>query len=91
MAYEGNGVYKKLETIEADVRGIKDDLSSSVDRLTIAVDNLSAKFDNFISVAQNSLPIKAVFWLMGIMVLGLVGVEGSKSIAPIIKAWLAIP
>jgi len=104
-AYEGNGVYKKLEVIEQDVKDIKDDLATAVNLLTsavgaqtkaleahtTAVNNLSYKFDTFINVAQNSLPIKAVFWLLGIIVLALVGVEGVKQISPIMRTWEAIP
>lgn len=87
-----NGAYKvQLDNIEHDVREIKDDLSTSVMALTHAVERLTERFDSFIQVAQNSVPIKAVFWLMGIMVLGLVGVEGAKGIAPILKFWLGAP
>lgn len=97
------GVYDRLGIIESDVKDIKDDLATAVNLLTTAVStqtkaiethttavtNLSYKFDTFINVAQNSLPVKAVFWLLGIIVLALVGVEGVKQIGPVIKSiWL---
>lgn len=96
-------VYDRLGSIESDVKDIKDDLATAVNLLTTAVSiqtkaiethttavsNLSYKFDTFIHVAQNSLPVKAVFWLLGIIVLALVGVEGVKQIGPVIKSiWL---
>ena len=100
-----NGVYRKLEIIENDVKDIRDDLATAVNLLTsavnaqtkaleahtTAVNNLSYKFDTFIHVAQNSLPIKAVFWLLLIIVLALVGVEGVKQISPIMRTWGGVP
>ena len=91
MSLEQNGAWKKLESIQSDVKEIKDELSHSIDKLSLSVDKLAAKFDSFISVAQNSLPIKAVVWLMSIMVLGLVGIEGVKGIAPVLHYWLGLP
>lgn len=82
------GHYKKLEIIEQDVKDIKEDLSTAVNGLTHAIDKLTSKFDIFMHVAQNAIPVKAVFWIITIMILGLVGIEGSKSIAPILKFWL---
>ena len=91
MPPDTNGAWKQLEEIGSDVKEIKDDLSHSVDKLSQAVDRLTEKFDNFIHVAQNSIPVKAVFWLMGIMVLGLVGVEGAKNLGGLAKFWLGMP
>ena len=84
---ELNGHYKpQLERIEGKVNG----LDSSLDRLTNAIESLTIKIDSFISVAQNSIPIRAVFWLMAIMILGLVGVEGVKSLGPVLKSIFTI-
>lgn len=78
---ESNGYYKEIVAIKADVKEIKDDLSQSIDNLTTAVHALTSKFDNWIHVAEQSIPIKAVFWMFLIMVLGLVGTEGVKALA----------
>lgn len=81
MAQEVNGqIHRKLDLIEKDVHEIRDDLTTAINGLTVAVTTLSQKFDSFIHIAQNSIPIKAVFWLMAIMVLGLVGIEGVKAL-----------
>ena len=81
MAQEVNGlIHKKLDLIENDVREIRDDLATAINGLTEAVNTLSQRFDAFLNIAQNSIPIKAVFWLMAIMVLGLVGIEGVKAL-----------
>lgn len=87
----GNGTYLKLAHIEQDVKEIKDDLSHSIDKLTHSIDNLCSKFESFMIIAQNSIPIKAVFWLIGIMVLGLVGIEGIKQIGPILSSIFHAP
>lgn len=79
---EGNGYYKEqLSKIQSDVTEIKDDLSHSIDRLTDAVHALTSKFDAWMRVAKQSIPIKAVFWMFLIMVLGLTGIEGVKYLA----------
>ena len=79
---EMNGHYKEqLNRIQADVNEIKDDLSHSIDKLTEAVHGLTGKFDAWMRVAEQSIPIKAVFWMFLIMVLALVGVEGVKYLA----------
>ena len=86
MPQEVNGlIHKKLDLIENDVREIRDDLTTAINGLTVAVTTLSQKFDSFIHIAQNSIPIKAVFWLMAIMVLGLVGIEGVKALPKLIQ------
>lgn len=100
-----NGLLSKLLVIESDVKDIKDDLATAVNLLTSAVttqtealkahtnavSNLSFKFDTFINVAQNSLPIKAVFWLLGIILLALIGVEGVKNLGPVVKSIWMVP
>ena len=80
---EGNGIQKELEKIQAGVDEIKDDLSHSINSLAIAVNGLTAKFDNWIRVAENSIPIKAVFWMFLILVLAMVGVEGVQAFAKV--------
>lgn len=82
---KANGVFAELKIIKEDVKEIKDDLSSSIDHLTTAVNALTQKFEQFIVAAHNSMPIKTVYWLMGIMILGLIGIEGVKNIAPAIR------
>lgn len=77
---EGNGIYSELKIINGKVESLKDDLSTSIDHLTIAVNKLGDAFDRFVHVAENSLPIKMVYWLLVIMILGLVGIEGVKSL-----------
>ena len=79
---KANGVFAELKIIKEDVKDIKDDLSHSIDHLTIAVNALTQKFEMFILAAQNSIPVKAMYWIMGMMILGLVGIEGVKGIAP---------
>lgn len=91
MAVEGNGILRQLHQIEKDVGEIKDDLSRSIDKLTVSVDNLASKFDSFINAAQNSIPIKAVGFIMLFLFIGLFGVESVKLFGPSIKLWLGIP
>ena len=80
---EVNGHYKpQLERIENKVDG----LDSSIDRLSAAIEGLTTEFRTFISIAHNSIPIRAVFWFMTIIILGLVGVEGVKSLGPVLKS-----
>lgn len=88
MEFQNGELKKQIGQIGEDVHEIKDELAKSVDNLTNAVNTLSSKFDNFINVAQNSLPIKAVFWLLAIMVFGLVGVEGVKALPELIKHFM---
>lgn len=76
----GNGYYKDIQQIKDDVSEIKDDLSSSIDRLTTAVNGLTMKFDAWIHVAENSIPLKAVFWMFVILVLAMTGVEGLNAL-----------
>ena len=86
MTHETNGHLKsRLDSIEKGVYEIKDDLSQSIDRLSVAVDRLSDKFEAFLEIAESSMPIKAVVWLMGLMVLGLIGIEGTKNLGPALK------
>lgn len=77
MSAEGNGYFKELQQIKQGVDEIRDDLSHSIDKLSMSVDLLTGEFRNFIRVAENSIPIKAVFLMFGILVLALVGVEGA--------------
>lgn len=83
-----NGIHDKLDHIDKNVEFIRDDIAGSIQGLTNAVDRLTGKIDDFIDVARNSVPIKAVFWLMAIMVLGLIGVEGIKHLGPVLKATI---
>jgi hypothetical protein len=90
-----NGYYKELRAIQAGVDEIRDDLSRSVDTLTVAVTNLTAQVSNLtaqfssltnqftqlIRAAENVIPIKAVMWMFGILVLTMVGVEGVVTLA----------
>ena len=86
MPQEVNGqIHRKLDLIEKDVHEIRDDLTTAINGLTVAVTTLSQKFDSFIHIAQNSIPVRAVFWLMAIMVLGLVGIEGVKALPNLVK------
>lgn len=86
MDYLNGSVHKKLQIIENDVKEIKEDLPHAISQLTTSVNNLTGKLDTFMHVAERSVPIRAVFWLMAIMVLGLVGVEGVKAIGPTLKS-----
>lgn len=85
MSYLNGGLHDKLQDIGDDVHKIRDELTISVDKLSRSIDNLTSRLDNFIIVAQNSIPIKAVFWLLAIMVMGLVGVEGIKEMPELFK------
>lgn len=76
MTYQ-NGIHEEIREIKRDVLGIKDDLAISLNRVADALNILNTKFDQFIKVAENSIPIKAVFWMFLILILGLVGVEGA--------------
>lgn len=74
---ELNGFHKDLQEIKNDVNEIKDHLASSVLQLADAVNNLSARFDLFMRIAENAIPIKAVFLMFLILILALIGVEGA--------------
>lgn len=75
-----NGIYSELRLIDKKVDSLKDELSQSIDKLTTAINGLTDAFNNFIHVAESSIPIKLVYWLLIIMILGLVGIEGVKSL-----------
>ena len=77
---EGNGIYRELKIIDKKVEDLRDDLSGAIDRLSMSVNELNNTFKKFIHVAENSIPIKVVFWLLMMMILGLVGIEGVKSL-----------
>lgn len=79
---EGNGIYREqLRKIEAGLDQIKDDLSHSVDKLALSVDALTHRIDAAMRIAETVIPIKVVFWMWAIMLVGLVGVEGVKYLA----------
>lgn len=82
-----NGYNHQLDKIEKDVGDIKDGLETSINGLTKSVDNLSTRIDSWIRVAETSVPIKAVYYLIGTMILGLLGVEGVKAVAPVLKHY----
>lgn len=84
MGSETNGVFAELKSIDRKVDELKDDLAKSIDKLTMAVEGLSGSFDRFIHVAETSIPIKVVFWLLIMMILGLVGIEGVKALPRIL-------
>lgn len=88
MELQNGELHSRINEIGEDVHEIKDNLARSVEGLTVAINGLSSKLDNFMIVAQNSLPIKAVFWLLAIMVFGLVGVEGVKALPELIKHFM---
>lgn len=88
MELHNGKLHDRINEIGENVHEIKDNLARSVEGLTVAVNSLSAKLDNFMNIAQNSLPIKAVFWLLAIMVFGLVGVEGVKALPELIKHFM---
>lgn len=78
---QGNGYYKEIQEIRSDVKDIKDDLSHSIDKLSEAVNALCIRVDSAIQVAQNVIPIKAVMWMFGILVITMLGVEGVQVFA----------
>lgn len=82
---QGNGYYSDIKKIKEDVSDIKGDLASSIDRLTEAVNGLTTKFDTWIYVAEHSIPIKAVFWMFGILAISFLGKE---SVETLIKAYI---
>lgn len=84
-------IHKRLDKLESGITEIRDDLPISIDKLTQAVNSLSATFNLFMEVAEKSVPIKAVYWLLGIMILGLIGVEGVKQIGPLMKFITGAP
>lgn len=89
MGHLNGDMEKEIHQIRDDVSSIKDELSTAINGLTIAVNALTSKFDAFMRVAESSIPVKAVFWLMAIMVLGLIGVEGVKQIGPAVTKFLS--
>ncbi len=79
-----NGKYEDhFLKIEKDVGEIKDSLATSINGLTKAVEGLSKELSTFMRVAENSMPIKVVFWVIFFMILGLIGIEGVKQLGPI--------
>jgi len=88
MAGDSNGIYNELKLIKSGVNEIKDDLSHSIDKLAASVDGLTNEFRNFIRIAENSIPVKAVYMMFLILVLALVGVEGADWL---FKQYLKIP
>lgn len=50
-------------------------------KLTATIDGLSSNLKLFMDIAQNSIPIKAVFWMFLILVLTIAGVEGIKHLS----------
>lgn len=79
-----NGQYDDhLIKIEKDVSEIKDSLAISIDGLTKAVEGLARELSTFMRVAEHTMPIRVVFWLLFLMTLGLVGIEGVKQLGPI--------
>jgi len=59
-----------------------------VTALTDAVKSLNHHFSIYINVAQNAIPVKAVMWMFGILVLTMAGIEGLKLLP---KIWGVIP
>jgi hypothetical protein len=78
MLMKNGDVNEHLLKLERGLDDIRDDLSISVKDLTSAVNRLADRFDAFLLIAQNAVPIKAVMLMFGILVLALVGVQGSK-------------
>lgn len=73
-----NGLlHKDIEDIKRDVGEIKDHLAESVLELASAVNGLSSRFDLFMRIAENAIPIKAVFLMFMVLILAIVGVEGA--------------
>jgi len=89
--HENNGITKLAERfgkVEQDIEDIKDDLTGAVKELSNAVNTLNTKFEGFITIAANSIPIKAVIWMFMTLVLSMVGVQGAKWL---FEVYLKVP
>ena len=71
---------ERLEEIRKDVHFLRSDLVNSVDRLIVSVDTLTRTIDttsrsqiDIFNALRNSVPIKMVFILMGIICLAFIG------------------
>lgn len=69
-----NGVYERLGKIDQNVDEMKIDFVIAVKDLTTAINGLSLK----IEAVKDSIPIKVVAWMFGILVIALIGVQGTQ-------------
>lgn len=52
--------------------------NSPIDKLADSIDHLAAKVDDFMSYSKNSVHIKVVILMFGILVLTIIGVQGAE-------------
>lgn len=76
----GKIIYERFDRLDHEIQDLRDDLATSVRELTTAVTRLADKVDAFALVASTSVPIKIIFWMFGILVLALAGVEGVQAL-----------
>lgn len=73
-----NGVYKELTVIRSDIGDLKD----SIQNLVSSIDNLSEgviEFKKFSErIFRDSVPLKIVIYMFGILLVSLAGIEGMK-------------
>lgn len=69
-------------------KAAKEKETEVVKDLVLVIRELVNKVSTWTLVAQTVIPIRAVFWMFTIVILGLIGIEGMKQIGPIIKYLL---
>lgn len=85
MEHSNGHIRDDISTIRKDVSEMKDDLASavkdlhvSIHDLTQSITRLTDRWDVFSNSILNSIPIRAVMAMFGILVLALVGVQGAE-------------
>lgn len=98
-SYKSNGLYHEVDRMKGQIKAIETEMTRRDDLLINELKGLSMavsqgfqgfslKLDTFMDIARKSLPISAVIWLMVIMTVGLIGIEGIKELKPLIHFWI---
>lgn len=88
-AYKFNERFDKVDRqlieLKDDLAGAIRELSNSIAKQSVAteslgktVSTLTTQFTTFLNIAMNAIPLKAVFWMFGILVLTIGGIEAVK-------------
>ena len=72
------GLTEAIKETSEQSRESHRDVEAVVKELAKAVQALNQHFTVYINVAQNAIPMKAVMWMFGILVLTMAGIEGLK-------------